>query len=372
MHTADTPADVVEAASTRVASTGADRPQRSGRSRSGPRSTVADLRLGSLSFGGAQLGNLYRETTDDEARGAVHRALARGIRTYDTAPHYGLGLSEHRLGAALAGAPRETVVVSTKVGRLLEPRSAPVGTLDDEGFAVPAVLRRRRDYSRDGVLRSIEASLQRLALDRLDIVYVHDPDDHIEETLDAALPALIALREEGVIGAVGVGMNQSAAPARFVRESDLDLVMLAGRYTLLDQSALHDLLPVALERGVGIVAAGVYNSGLLSHGRPAADARFDYAAAPDAMIARANAIADVCERHGSTLPDAAAAFPLTHPAVASVVLGMRTAEQVSSNVARFTAAPPPALWAELLELGLLERGTPIRVPSGPSSERHSS
>jgi len=336
------------------------------------RSTVTALRAGALAFGGAQIGNLYRETTEEEASRAVARALESGIRMYDTAPHYGLGLSERRLGAALAGADRGSIVVSTKVGRLLEPVDAPDSALDDEGFAVPATTRRRLDYSRDGVLRSIEASLDRLGLDRLDIVYVHDPDDHVEQTLDSALPALIELRRQGVIGAVGVGMNQSAAPTRFVRESDLDLVMLAGRYTLLDQSALQDLLPAALERGVGIVAAGVYNSGLLSRRRPAADARFDYAPAPASMIVRATAIAEVCERHGSTLPDAAAAFPLTHPAVASVVLGMRTAEQVSSNVARFRAAPPAALWAELLELGLLESGTPIRDLQGPDSERLSS
>ncbi|TCL79476.1 MULTISPECIES: aldo/keto reductase [unclassified Rathayibacter] len=332
---------------------------------------VAALDLGALAFGGAQLGNLYRETNDAEAVGALARAHERRIRTYDTAPHYGLGLSERRLGEALVKWNRDTFVVSTKVGRILDPVENPSGALDDEGFAVTATAVRRRDYSRDGVLRSIESSLERLQLDHLDVVYVHDPDDHVEETLDAALPTLIELREQGVIRAVGVGMNQSAAPARFVRESDLDLVMVAGRYTLLDQSALADLLPAAQERGVGIIAAGVYNSGLLSKPRPTPESRYDYAAPPEALIRRANAIAEVCERHGSSLPEAAALFPLTHPAVASVVLGMRTADQVDSNVERFASHPPADLWTELIELGLLNPSTPISSRPAPTLERHS-
>jgi len=321
-----------------------------------------------LGFGGAPIGNLYREISDEEAFGAVEAAWQTGVRYFDTAPHYGLGLSERRLGVALAGRPRDEYVLSTKVGRVLEPFDG-VG-LDDEGFAVPRQFRRVRDYSADGVKRSLESSLERLGTDRVEIVYIHDPDEHWDSAFGEAYPALEELRSQGVVGAIGVGMNQTRAPARFVRESDLDLVMIAGRYTLLDQTALDDLLPAAAERGVGIVAAGVYNSGLLSRPRPAAGARFDYAEAPTALVARANAIADVCERHGSSLPDAAAAFPLTHPRVVQVVLGMRTAEQVSSNAARFASPPPTALWQELLELGLIAEGTPIPGHDGPAPERH--
>ena len=217
-----------------------------------------------IGFGAAQLGNLFRETSDAEAADAVDAAWEGGIRYYDTAPHYGLGLSEQRLGSALAGRPRAEMLLSTKVGRLLVPSPDTAELPDDEGYAVPASMRRVWDFSADGVRRSLDASLDRLGLDHIDIVYVHDPDDHGDAASGSAVPALVALREQGVVDAIGVGMNQSAMPAEFVRRHDIDLVMLAGRYTLLDQSALDDLLPVAADRNVGIVAAGVYNSGLLS------------------------------------------------------------------------------------------------------------
>jgi D-threo-aldose 1-dehydrogenase len=306
-----------------------------------------------LGFGAAQLGNLYRETTDDESNAAVGAAWDAGIRYFDTAPHYGLGLSERRLGAALAGRPREEFVVSTKVGRLLIPSPETAHQQDDGGFVVPASTRREWDFSRDGILRSFEGSLERLGLDRVDIVYLHDPDDHWDAASTSGIDTLIELREQGVIRAVGAGMNRTAMIAEFVRRCDVDIMMLAGRFTLLEQSALDDLLPLALDREVGIVAAGVYNSGLLGQARPAADARFEYEAAPARLIAKANEIADICERFGETLPDAAVAFPLLDPAVVSVVLGMRTAEQVSSNVARYERAIPEALWAELRTAGLI-------------------
>ncbi|SFR70778.1 D-threo-aldose 1-dehydrogenase [Agromyces sp. CF514] len=312
------------------------------------------LSLTELGFGAAQLGNLARETTDAEAAAAVDAAYASGIRYFDTAPHYGLGLSERRLGAALAAHPRDEYVVSTKVGRLIEPNDAWDGAArDDEGFDVPANLRRRYDLSRDGVRRSIDESLERLGLDRIDIAYLHDPDAYGPEAHASAIPALIELRDEGVVGAVGTGMNQSAMPTEFVLRHDIDLVMLAGRYTLLEQGALDDLLPAAAARGVGIVAAGVYNSGLLSRPRPPADARYDYQQAPAEVIARANAIADVCERLGITLPEAALAFALRHPAVVSVVVGMRTAEQVEQTIERFAVEVPDELWSTLAERGLL-------------------
>ncbi|WP_353813598.1 aldo/keto reductase [Agromyces sp. SYSU T00266] len=309
--------------------------------------------LTELGFGAAQLGNLYRPTTDDEAREAVDAAWASGIRYFDTAPHYGLGLSERRLGEALRDRPRDEFALSTKVGRLLVPSGYPEGTMDDGGFAVPATLRREWDFSRDGVRRSVEESLERLGLDRIDIAYLHDPDGHGPQAHAQAIPALIELRDEGVVGAIGAGMNQSAMPAEFVARHDVDVMMLAGRYTLLEQVALDDLLPIALERGVGIVAAAVYNSGLLSKPRPATDATYDYGPAPAEVIARANAIADVCEEFGLTLPEAAVAFPLRHPAVVSVVVGMRTADQVAGTVARYGAEIPDGFWRALSERGLV-------------------
>lgn len=310
-------------------------------------------RLTELGLGTAQFGNLYRQTTDDEAAGAVAAAWDAGIRYFDTAPHYGLGLSETRLGEVLRGKPRDEFVLSTKVGRLIVPNPGGEGRRDDEGFDVPATLKRRLDYSADGVRRSIDESLERLGLDRIDVAYVHDPDEFGEQVIREALPALIELREQGVIGAVGTGMNQAALPAEFIRRTDIDVVMLAGRFTLLEQGALDKLLPLAEQRGVSIVVAGVYNSGLLSTARPAADAKYNYDDAPGDLVARANAIADVCERHGVDLPTAALAFPLRHPAVASVVIGCRTADQVRSGVERYSTAVPDDLWRDLEDEGLL-------------------
>ena len=306
-----------------------------------------------LGLGAAQFGNLYRETTDEASAAAVDAAWQSGIRYFDTAPHYGIGLSERRLGAALAQYPRDEFVVSTKVGRLLVPTPENADQLDEHGFVTPAVFRREWDFSRDGILRSIEGSLERLGLDRVDVVYLHDPDSHWQQASTEGIAALIELREQGLIGAIGAGMNQSAMIAQFIRETDVDLMMLAGRYTLLEQGALDDLLPLALERGVGIVAAAIYNSGLLSAPRPAADARYDYQQAPPELLSRANAIADVCERWGVTLPDAAVAYPLRHPAVVSVVLGTRTAQQVASNVSRYETPIPDEVWAELQSEGLI-------------------
>ena len=310
------------------------------------------LALTELGLGAAQFGNLYRETIEAEAESAVRAAWAAGIRYFDTAPHYGLGLSERRLGRFLAEYPRDDFVISTKVGRLLVPSPGNLGR-DTEGFDVPATTSRLWDFSRDGVLRSLEESLGRLGLDRVDILYLHDPDKHWEQASKEAVPALIELRDQGVIGAFGVGMNQAEMPGRFIRECDIDLVMLAGRYTLLEQEALNDLLPLAEERGVGIVIAGVYNSGLLAVNRPDSEAKYNYETASDTLVARARLLADVCERHGVTLPQAALAYPLMHPAVVSVVVGIRTSEQVESNVSRYATEIPPDLWADLKTEGLI-------------------
>lgn len=308
--------------------------------------------LTELGFGASVIGNLYRVTPADDATAAVEAAWEAGLRYFDTAPHYGLGLSERRLGAALQGRPRDEYVISSKVGRLLVPNEEPRG-VDTEGFVVRDDLRRQWDFSRDGVLRSIEDTLQRTGLDRLDIVYLHDPDDHWRQAAEEAMPTLAELRDQGVIGAIGAGMNQSAMLARFLRETAADVVMLAGRYTLLDQSALDDVLPAARELGKSVVAVGVFNSGLLSRDRPAEGMKYDYRDALPALVVRARAIAEVCEAHGTTLPAAAIAFPHTHPSIINVTLGMRTPEQVGRNVELHDQQVPDGLWDDLRTQGLI-------------------
>jgi D-threo-aldose 1-dehydrogenase len=319
-----------------------------------PKTTLA---LGELSLGCAQLGNLYREVSDEAALATVDAAWELGIRYFDTAPHYGLGLSERRLGAALTDRPRGEYALSSKVGRLLEPLPVADG-LDDDGYAVPRTHRRVFDFSRDGIRRSFADSLARLGVDRLDIAYLHDPDDHIPEVLRTGFPALAELRSEGAVTAIGAGMNYSEPLARLVRETDVDVVMLAGRYTLLDQSGLDDLLPTCEERGVAVVAAGVFNSGILARSEPPAHAKYDYADAPTELLERARAIARVCERHGATLPAAAIAFPLAHPAVVDVCVGARSPEQIELNAARYSDDVPTELWLELKAEGLLREDAP--------------
>jgi D-threo-aldose 1-dehydrogenase len=308
--------------------------------------------LTELGFGASVIGNLYCVTPVDDATAAVDAAWDAGLRYFDTAPHYGLGLSERRLGAVLRGRPRDAYVISSKVGRLLVPNEEPRG-VDTEGFVVRDDLRRQWDFSRDGVLRSIEDTLERTGLDRLDIVYLHDPDDHWRQAAGEAMPTLAELRDQGVIGAIGAGMNQSAMLARFLRETAADVVMLAGRYTLLDQSALDDVLPAARELGKSVVAVGVFNSGLLSRDRPAEGMKYDYRDAPSALVVRARAIAEVCEAHGTTLPAAAIAFPHTHPSIINVTLGMRTPEQVGRNVELHEQRVPDSLWDDLRAQGLI-------------------
>lgn len=300
-----------------------------------------------LGFGGASAGNLYRETSDAEVAAAVDAAWDGGIRYFDTAPHYGLGLSEARLGAALGSRPRPEFVLSTKVGRLLEDNPSPSGSdVEAGGFAVPDRLRRRYDYSAAGVRRSLEDSLTRLGQDRVDIVYVHDPDDYLDEAIAGALPELVRMREEGIIGAAGVGMNQWQAPLRMVRETDLDVVMLAGRWTLLDRSGAP-LLAECADRGVSVVAAAPFNSGLLAQPWPPDGAQFNYGPAGPVLLARARDLAHICTEHGVGLPTVAVQFPLRHPAVVSVVSGMRTAAQAATTVARLTTPVPDDIWTEL-------------------------
>jgi D-threo-aldose 1-dehydrogenase len=302
-----------------------------------------------LGFGGAPVGNLYSAIDDDAARRTLDTAWDGGIRYFDTAPHYGLGLSERRIGAALADRPREQFAISTKVGRVLVPNPSPTGSdLAAGGFDTPDQYRRRLDYSRDGVLRSVEDSLERLQLDRLDIVFVHDPDDHIEAALNESIPALLALRDQGVVGAVGVGMNFAAPLQRFVAETDIDVVLIAGRWTLVDQSAAA-LLDDCLERDVAVIAAAAFNSGVLAQADPSPDDRFDYGPVPADVLDVARACARICNEHGTTLPIAALQFPLRHPAVRSVLVGLRTPADCAEDIAALAADLDERLWEELPE-----------------------
>ncbi|KPI17532.1 Pyridoxal 4-dehydrogenase [Actinobacteria bacterium OK074] len=320
-----------------------------------------------LSYGAAGIGNLLTEVTEEQAHEAVTAAWDSGIRYFDTAPHYGLGLSERRLGAALCEHPRTAYTLSTKVGRLLRPSDAG-DSADDlaDGFAVPATHRRVWDFSADGVRRSLESSLERLGLDRADVVYLHDPDDHAEEAFREGYPALEKLRAEGVVGAIGAGMNQTAMLTRFVRDTDVDVVLCAGRYTLLDQSALTDLLPAAREHGTSVVVGGAFNSGLLADPKPGAT--YNYTAAPRELLDRALALRAVAERHGTTLRAVALAFCAAHPAVASVLVGARSAAEVRDCAEQFSAAVPAALWEELRMEGLLPADAPVPAEEPSSGE----
>ncbi len=304
-----------------------------------------------IGLGGAPLAGLFTPVADAEAVATVQAAWDEGWRYFDTAPHYGLGLAEERLGAGLEGKLRSEYVLSSKVGRIIYEASSEAP--DDEGFAVVSRRRRRWDFSRDGVLQSIEDSLRRIGTDRLDVVFVHDPDDHFDEAVATAFPTLIELRDQGVIGAIGSGMNQTAMLTRFVREVDIDVIMLAGRYSLIDPDGLDDVLPACVDNDVKVVAVGIFNSGLLSQPRPAPGATFNYEPAAAALVDKANKLADICESHDVTLSAAALAFPLAHPAVAGIAVGCRTPDEVHTNAALSRVEIPAALWSDLKSAGLL-------------------
>ncbi|WP_427165391.1 aldo/keto reductase [Streptomyces sp. C1-1] len=314
------------------------------------------VEVSALAFGGAVIGNLYTEVTEEQAHEAVSAAWAEGIRYFDTAPHYGLGLSERRLGAALRERPRADYTISTKVGRRLEPSDEGGDDLAN-GFAVPATHGRVWDFSADGVRRTLEASLDRLGLDRVDAVYLHDPDDHAEQAFREGYPALEELRSQGVVGAIGAGMNQAEMLTRFVRDTDVDVVLCAGRYTLLDQRALTELLPAAEERGTSVVIGGAFNSGLLAD--PSPEATYNYATAPRELLDRALRLKAIAERHGTTLRAAALAFCTAHPAVAGVLVGARSADEVRDSARQFAAQVPSGLWRELRAERLLPAEAPV-------------
>jgi D-threo-aldose 1-dehydrogenase len=294
-----------------------------------------------LGLGTAPLGNLFTAVSDEQAVATVAAAWRAGVRTFDTAPQYGHGLAEVRLGRALASLPRDEFVLSSKVGRLLRRIDGvrPASSFVDIPDVDPTF-----DFTRDGVLRSLEESLTRLGVDRLDVVHVHDPDDFEALALSDAFPALLALRDQGVVGRVGCGMNQFEMLSRFVDRVDLDCVLLAGRWTLLDRSG-EPLLDQCADRGVQVVLGGVFNSGLLA--QPVPGATFDYTTAPDRLLAAARRLQEVCDSAEVALPAAAVQFALRHPAVHTVLVGARSPEEIEADVSYWRTSLPDELWPRL-------------------------
>jgi D-threo-aldose 1-dehydrogenase len=322
-----------------------------------------DVELPPLGFGCAPIGNLYDAVSDDDAEAALHEAFTQGIRHFDTAPYYGYGLSETRLGRALADRPRHSFVVSTKVGRRIESGAQ---KRPDDGFAVTgrhAVF----DYSRDGIRRSFEASLGRLRIDRIDILLLHDPGklthgkghpEILKQSLDMALPAMAALRDAGVVDAIGIGVNEQDVCLEIMPRFDLDCILLAGRYTLLEQHASEEVMAEAQRRVVKVIVAGPFNSGLLADAA-APGSTYDYQPVEPSTLDRARKIYALCASEGVDVGAAALQFPLAHPAVASVVAGLRTRHEVTTAMERLTTSVPNRLWARLQEAGLLEAGAVV-------------
>jgi D-threo-aldose 1-dehydrogenase len=305
-------------------------------------------------LGTAPLAGLFEAVEEDQALQVIEHAWEAGIRFFDTAPLYGHGLAELRLGRVLRSKPRDEYTLATKVGRLLRADAPPE---PGQAFRGVPPVNPTFDFSYDGVMRSVEESLERLGLERIDVLHIHDPDDHYEEALNGAYRALDRLRADGVIRAVGAGMNQAEMLTRFAREGSFDCFLLAGRYTLLDQIALKELLPVCVERSIAIIAGGVYNSGILADPKPGA--HYNYRAAPAELLERAQRMRAVCARHGIPLKAAAVQFPLGHPAVMTVVVGCRSKAQLEESIQMFEVEIPRALWEELKAAGLL----PAEVPT---------
>ena len=316
---------------------------------------MTSIQLGRLGYGAANLGNFHRVLSDEECFAILDAAWDAGIRYFDTAPHYGLGLSEVRLGAFLHDKPRDEYVISTKVGRLLRPNPDGGGTLDlDNDFHVPADTARVWDFSAAGVEASLEESLERLGLDRVDVLYLHDPERHdLELGIAEGVPALVGLREAGRVSAIGVGSMVTEALLASTRTGELDLLMVAGRYTLADQPALAEVVPACELAGTGIVNASVFNSGLLASDRPGPGARFEYGAVPADVLERVLAIVDVCHDYGVDLPTAALQFAGRHRAVRSVIIAGSRPLQVTENAERMSRPIPDELWAALAERGLV-------------------
>lgn len=331
----------------------------------------ASLSFTELGFGAAPLGNLYRALSEAEAQSTLQAVWDAGIRYFDTAPLYGYGLSETRLNHFLRGKKREDYVISTKIGRLLDVVPADKRSGIGKFFDVPN-RRERFDYSYDGVMRSLDFSLERLGLDHVDMLFVHDVDvfsqgsvamrdQRVAELMDPAnggYKALVKLRAEGVIKAFGAGVNEWEVCQMLAERGEFDIFLLAGRYTLLEQEALSSFLPLCEKRGIGIVLGGPYNSGILATG-PKPGAFYNYDPAPQAILERVARIENVCARHGVALVEAALRFPLVHPSVVTVIPGGQSAKEVERNVANLDARIPAGLWADLKKEGLMRQDAPV-------------
>jgi D-threo-aldose 1-dehydrogenase len=319
-----------------------------------------ELLMPRIGLGTASLGNFLSVMTDDEAIAVIQRALDAGIRYIDTAPLYGHGLAEQRVGRAIAGLPREELVLSTKVGRLLRegvPRDESQYHLGQPFYRDVPAAGPLWDFTVGGVRTSVAESARRVGVERFDILHLHDPDDHFAVASTTGYQALDALRHEGSVAAIGAGMNQTGVQTQLVRQCDLDVVLVAGRYTLLDQTAMDDLLPACAERGVSVVVGGVFNSGVLVE--PAPGALFDYVPASADIVKRAQLLQDACRRHGVPLAAAALQFPLAHPQVCSVLLGPRSIAELETNLRLLEVDIPPQLWRDLVDDGLLRHEVPV-------------
>ncbi len=318
-------------------------------------------------FGAAPIGGFRATISEAQASATIEAAVKAGVSFFDTSPFYGYGRSELRMGAVLRGLPRDSFVLSTKIGRVMRPLKAGevVQGLRPSGLPfVPTF-----DYSYDGVMRSLEHSLLRLGLSRVDILFIHDVDywslkdndlleRHFKQAMDGGYRALDELRRTGVISAIGVGLNESAMCTRFARAGDFDCMLLAGRYTLLEQGAMAEFMPLAEKKNISVVIGGPYNSGILTGGvKPGA--KYDYADAPTDILARARRLEQICQRHDVPLAAAAIQFPLAHPAVASVIPGALNPAEIEANAAHLRRNIPAALWAELRHENLLDAATPV-------------
>jgi len=317
---------------------------------------TSGLEVTRLGLGCAALGGLYGDIPDEQADQVLHRAFDLGLNLLDTAPLYGAGKSENRLGLALKGVPRENYVLASKVGRILVPTD---GENTEQGiFDNPPPFKPVFDFSYDGVIRSFEESLERLGVDRIDILHIHDPDDHWEEAISGAYPALERLRSEGVISAISAGMNQWEMLARFARAGDFDSFLLAGRYSLLDQSSLDELLPLCVEKNIGIMAGGTYNSGILAKGAQPG-ATYNYSEAPPEIMAKAKGLEEAALRHQVDLKAAASQFVFAHPAITCIIPGTRQPDRVSENFNLLKEDIPTEFWDELRNENLIRADAPL-------------
>ncbi|NEN05301.1 aldo/keto reductase [Diaminobutyricibacter tongyongensis] len=318
------------------------------------------LTLPSIGFGTAALGNFLSVVPERQAVETLQHAYESGIRYFDTAPLYGHGLSEQRIANSIAGEPRDNYVLSTKIGRLLRPdapRDESQYDGDDPFYVDVPPVGPVWDFSYEGVITSLHESLERLQLDRVDILNMHDPDDHYTEARDTAYAALRDLREQGTVTGIGAGMNTTPILTRLVESCDLDVVLLAGRYTLLDQSSVSDLLPACRANGTAVIVGGVFNSGILID--PSDDARFDYVPASGTMLEKARRIRTICDRYGVPLAAAAIQFPLAHPQITTVLIGARSVDELHDDLALLAVPIPDALWHDIRSAGLLDPDVPV-------------